>query len=94
MAAIKNWTVHNNVFRSIDYCLNPDKIKLINLEQALLYATDQNKTMSEAEEAYIVTRINCNSETVAGEMIAVQKRFGKTGGIIKTDNRHHSKAAV
>lgn len=82
MAVTKIWAVHDNVSRSIDYCVNPDKTKLTDLEMTLLYAADKGKTQDEDEKTYAVSGINCNTETAAEEMNAVQKRFGKTGGIV------------
>ena len=80
MAVTKIWAVHDSVARVVDYCQNPDKTKLSDLEQVLVYATDKTKTVDENETSYAVTGINCKAETAAKEMAAVQKRFGKTGG--------------
>jgi hypothetical protein len=80
MAVTKIWAIHDNVSRVVQYCDNPDKTKLSDLEQVLRYAANDEKTSDEGENRYAVTGINCNVETAAQEMVAVQKRFGKTGG--------------
>lgn len=82
MAVTKIWAVHEDLNYTLDYCSNPDKTKLEAIEQVLLYASDKEKTLDENEESYAVTGINCKPETAAKEMTAVQKRFGKNGGII------------
>ena len=80
MAVTKIWAIHDSVDRVVDYCANPDKTKLTDLEQVLLYAANKTKTLDEGEQNYAVTGINCQAETAAKEMAAVQRRFGKTGG--------------
>ena len=44
MAVTKIWAIHNSVSRVVDYCTNPSKTKLSDLEQVLLYAADKEKT--------------------------------------------------
>ena len=80
MAVTKIWAIHDSVSRVVDYCTNPSKTKLSDLEQVLLYAADKEKTMDEGEQQYAVTGIGCRAESAAREMAAVQRRFGKAGG--------------
>ena len=80
MAVTKIWAIHDSVSRVVDYCTNPSKTKLSDLEQVLLYAADKGKTLDEGEQQYAVTGIGCRAESAAGEMAAVQRRFGKAGG--------------
>ena len=37
MAVTKIWAIHDSVSRVVDYCTNPSKTKLSDLEQVLLY---------------------------------------------------------
>ena len=37
MAVTKIWAIHDGVSRVVDYCTNPSKTKLSDLEQVLLY---------------------------------------------------------
>ena len=80
MAVTKIWAIHDGVSRVVDYCTNPSKTKLSDLEQVLLYAADKGKTLDEGEQQYAVTGIGCRAESAAREMAAVQRRFGKAGG--------------
>ena len=45
MAVTKIWAIHDSVSRVVDYCTNPSKTKLSDLEQVLLYAADKEKTL-------------------------------------------------
>ena len=80
MAVTKIWAIHDSVSRVVDYCTNPSKTKLSDLEQVLLYAADKEKTLDEGEQQYAVTGIGCRAESAAREMAAVQRSFGKAGG--------------
>ena len=80
MAVTKIWAIHDSVSRVVNYCANPDKTKLSNLEQVLIYAANKAKTLDENEQQYAVSGINCSADTAAEEMAATQRRFGKTGG--------------
>ena len=80
MAVTKIWTIHDSVSRVVDYCSNPEKTRLTDLEQVLIYAANKAKTLDESEQSYAVTGVNCRAETAAQEMSATQRRFGKTGG--------------
>jgi len=79
MAVTKIWAIHDSVSRVVDYCTNPSKTKLSDLEQVLLYAADKGKTLDEGEQQYAATGIGCRAESAAREMAAVQRRFGKAG---------------
>lgn len=52
MAVTKIWAIHDSVSRVVDYCTNPSKTKLSDLEQVLLYATDKEKTLDEGEQQF------------------------------------------
>ena len=43
MAVTKIWAIHDSASRAVDYCTNPSKTKLSDLEQVLLYAADKDK---------------------------------------------------
>ena len=62
MAVTKIWAIHDSVSRVVDYCTNPSKTKLSDLEQVLLYAADKGKTLDEGEQQYAVTGIGCTAE--------------------------------
>ena len=70
MAVTKIWAIHDSVSRVVDYCTNPSKTKLSDLEQVLLYAADKEKTLDEGEQQYAVTGIGCRAESAAREMAA------------------------
>ncbi len=80
MAVTKIWAIHDSLSRVTDYCSNPEKTRMTDLEQVLMYASDAQKTRGAGEESFAVTGINCKAETAAQEMAAVQQRFGKEGG--------------
>ena len=50
MAVTKIWAIHDSVSRVVDYCTNPGKTKLSDLEQVLLYAAEKEKTLDEGEQ--------------------------------------------
>ena len=39
MAVTKIWAIHDSVSRVVDYCSNPEKTRLTDLEQVLIYAS-------------------------------------------------------
>ena len=80
MAVTKIWAIHDSVSRVVDYCSNPEKTKLTDLEQVLLYASDESKTLDAVENLCAVTGVNCSAERAAKEMSATQRRFSKTSG--------------
>ena len=80
MAVTKIWAIHDSVSRVVEYCSNPEKTKLTDLEQVLIYAANKAKTLDEGEQSYAVSCVNCTPDTAIKEMTATQKRFGKTGG--------------
>lgn len=80
MAVTKIWAIHDSVSRVVEYCSNPEKTKLTDLEQVLIYAANKAKTLDEGEQSYAVSGVNCTPDTAIREMTATQKRFGKTGG--------------
>ena len=80
MAVTKIWAVKDSVARVIDYCSDPEKTDLYDLEHVIEYASNGEKVMSEGERFYAVTGVNCKAETAFEEKRDVQERFGKTGG--------------
>lgn len=82
MAVTKIWQVKDSLFRVLDYCNNPEKTKLGDLQQVIRYAADEDKTENTDEQFHAVTGINCNADTAFEEMRDVQERYGKTGGNI------------
>ncbi len=82
MAVTKIWQVKDSLFRVLDYCNNPEKTKLGDLQQVIRYAADEEKTDTADEQLHAVTGINCNADTAFEEMRDVQERYGKTGGNI------------
>mgnify|MGYP004513012191 CR=1 FL=1 len=93
MAVTKIWAIHDSVSRVVEYCSNPEKTRLTDLEQVLIYAANKAKTLDEGEQSYAVTGVNCRAETAAQEMSATQRRFGKTGGNGATTPTSPSKPA-
>ena len=45
MAVTKIWAIHDSVSRVVDYCSNPEKTRLTDLEQVLVYAANKAKTL-------------------------------------------------
>lgn len=43
MAVTKIWAIHDSVSRVVDYCTNPSKTKLSDLEQVLLMLPTKKK---------------------------------------------------
>ena len=82
MAVTKIWQVKDSLFRVLNYCSNPEKTKLSDLQQVICYAADEDKTENTDEQFHAVTGINCNADTAFEEMRDVQERYGKTGGNI------------
>lgn len=78
MAATKIWTVSDSITRILGYVSNPDKTEYDDLRVTLHYAGDDAKT----EKAKFVSGINTTEKTAYEDMIAVKKRFGKTGGTL------------
>ena len=80
MAVTKIWPVKDSISRVIDYCNNPEKTKFTDLEHVIKYASNEEKVMSDGEQFYAVTGVNCKAETACEEMRDVQERYGKSGG--------------
>ena len=80
MATTKIWAIKNSVNDALKYIANPKKTKNPDLELALFYAGNKDKTVLENEEVMYVTGVNCNRKTAYEEMKFVQKRFNKTTG--------------
>ena len=64
MAVTKIWAIHDSLNRVTDYCSNPEKTRMTDLEQVLMYASDAEKTKEAGEESFAVTGINCKAETL------------------------------
>ena len=43
MAVTKIWAIHDSVSRVVEYCSNPEKTKLSDLEQVLIYSISSLK---------------------------------------------------
>ena len=80
MSTTKIWPVRDNLKRSADYVKNPAKTEYDDLRNALHYAKDENKTVSQNEKMCFVTGIYCDAENAYEEMMTVKNHFGKTGG--------------
>lgn len=64
----------------VDYAKNPAKAEYSDLQSVLHYAANGEKTEHGAERSLYVTGVNCSRDRAFQEMLAVQERFGKTGG--------------
>ena len=85
MATTKIWVVRDDISRVLGYAANPEKTVFESLKQVLSYASNEEKTIhpvDENERALLVTGVNCSADTAVQEMEAVQKRWGKTTGIV------------
>ena len=81
MAVTKIRAIHDSVSRVVEYCSNPEKTKLTDPEQVLIYAANKKvRPLDEGEQSYAVSCVNCRPIRRSKEMTATQKRFGKTGG--------------
>ena len=80
MAVTKIWQIKGSLADVVKYAGNPEKTKPNDLARVVGYAADEHKTLDENEQFYGVTGVNCNAKTALAEMLAVQERFGKTGG--------------
>ena len=58
MAVTKIWAIKDHISRVLDYAANPEKTKMTDLEQAILYATNEEKTTNNEEELFAVTGVN------------------------------------
>ena len=65
----------------VDYAANPEKTEYGALSQALHYAGNDAKTTL-TESAKLVSGIHCRPETAWADMRAVQRKFGKTEGVV------------
>ena len=81
MAVTKIWTIKDSLQRVLDYAANPDKTEYDALAQTLHYAENDAKTKLN-ESAQLVTGIHCRADHAWEDMRAVQKRFGKTDGVV------------
>ena len=83
MATVGLWPVKNRLKEIIDYAENPDKTtdpKYLeeDLYNALKYAENDDKT----DQRLFVAGINCPKQRAYEAMMAVKRRFGKTGGTV------------
>lgn len=72
--------MRDSLKRLVEYAGNPEKTEYGDLQQALHYAQNGEKTVSADERFCFVTGIGCWAETAYEEMTAVKRRFGKTDG--------------
>lgn len=73
--------MRDNLRRVVDYAANPEKTEYGALSQALHYAGNDVKTTL-PESAKLVSGIHCRPETAWADMRAVQRKFGKTEGVV------------
>lgn len=73
--------MRDNLRRVVDYATNPEKAEYGALSQALHYAGNDAKTTL-PESAKLVSGIHCRPETAWADMRAVQRKFGKTEGVV------------
>ena len=73
--------MRDNLRRVVDYAANPEKTEYGALSQALHYAGNDAKTTL-PESAKLVSGIHCRPETAWADMRAVQRKFGKTEGVV------------
>ena len=73
--------MRDNLRRVVDYAANPEKTECGALSQALHYAGNDAKTTL-LESAKLVSGIHCRPETAWADMRAVQRKFGKTEGVV------------
>lgn len=66
MAVTKIWAIKDSLSRVVDYATNPNKTIYSDLKNAIHYAENGEKTIS--EEACFVTGVNCNTDTAYEEM--------------------------
>ncbi|MBQ7669267.1 MAG: relaxase/mobilization nuclease domain-containing protein [Clostridia bacterium] len=83
MATVGLWPVKNRLKEVIEYAENPDKTtdpKYLeeDLYNALKYAENDDKT----DQRLFVAGINCPKQRAYEAMMAVKRRFGKTGGTV------------
>ncbi|MBR6922468.1 MAG: relaxase/mobilization nuclease domain-containing protein [Clostridia bacterium] len=83
MATVGLWPVKNRLKEIIDYAENPDKTtdpKYLeeDLYNALKYAENDDKM----DRRLFVAGINCPKQRAYEAMMAVKRRFGKTGGTV------------
>jgi hypothetical protein len=79
MATTKIWPVRDSLKRLVDYAGNPEKTEYTDLRQALHYAGNEKKTVSQ-ERMCFVTGVNCDGAHAYEQMVAVKRRFGKERG--------------
>ena len=82
MAVTKLWEIRDSIGRVIRYAKNPEKTEYSDLAKALHYAGDGHKTEVTDEKAFLVTGVKCRADHALEDMLAVQERYGKTGGIV------------
>jgi len=82
MAVTKLWEIRDSIGRVIRYAKNPEKTEYSDLAKALHYAGDGHKTEAADEKAFLVTGVKCRADHALEDMLAVQERYGKTGGIV------------
>ena len=73
--------MRDNLRRVVDYAANPEKTEYSGLAQALRYAGNDAKTTL-PESAKLVSGIHCRPETAWADMRSVQRKFGKTEGVV------------
>ena len=82
MAVTKIWAIKDSLSRVVDYAANPNKTIYSDLKNAIHYAENGEKTIS--EEACFVTGVNCNTDTAYEEMKNVQVHFVRLQAMLPT----------
>ena len=89
MAVTKIWPVRDSLQRVLDYAATPQKTALAGdgLARALHYAGNDAKTRLAAadmdgERVLLVTGLHCRAGQAWADMRAVQRKFGKTEGVV------------
>lgn len=80
MATTKIWPVRDSLKRVTDYAANPDKTEYDDLRRSISYAANGKKAALPDEKSFLVTGINCDADSVFGQMSAVKEHFGKPSG--------------
>ena len=80
MATTKIWPVRDSLKRLVSYAGNPEKTEYRDLQQALHYAENGEKTVSADERFFFVSGIGCDPEHAYEQMTEVKRHFGKLKG--------------
>ena len=83
MATVGLWPVKSRLKEVIEYAENPDKTTDPEyLDESLYNALKYTENDEKTDQRLYVTGINCPKQRAYEAMMAVKRRFGKTGGTI------------